>query len=46
MEWHINADEARVHDYNLEFGRDASIFNASSPHRVSDHDPLIIGVDF
>lgn len=46
MEWRINADEARVHDYNLEFGRDASIFNASSPHRVSDHDPLIIGVDF
>lgn len=45
-EWHINADEARVHDYNLEFGRDPSLFNASEPYRSSDHDPLIIGIDF
>ncbi len=45
VEWHINADEAPLHDYNLEFGRDPDIFDPTSPHRVSDHDPLIIGID-
>lgn len=45
VEWHINADEARLHDYNLEFGRDPDIFDPASPHRASDHDPLIIGID-
>ena len=45
MEWHINADEAPLHDYNLEFGRDPDIFDPASPHRASDHDPLIIGID-
>ena len=45
VEWHINADEARLHDYNLEFGRDPDIFDPSSPHRASDHDPLIVGID-
>lgn len=45
MEWHINADEAAVHDYNLEFGRDAAIFDGSGPYRASDHDPLIVGLD-
>jgi predicted extracellular nuclease len=44
-EWHINADEAPMHDYNLEFGRDPDIFDPASPHRASDHDPLIIGLD-
>jgi hypothetical protein len=45
VEWHINADEARLHDYNLEFGRDPGIFDPDSPHRASDHDPLIVGFD-
>ncbi|MDJ0906589.1 MAG: ExeM/NucH family extracellular endonuclease [Woeseiaceae bacterium] len=45
VEWHINADEAPLHDYNLEFGRDPDIFDPASPHRASDHDPLIIGID-
>jgi predicted extracellular nuclease len=44
-EWHINADEAPMHDYNLEFGRDPNLFDPASPHRASDHDPLIIGID-
>jgi predicted extracellular nuclease len=44
-EWHINADESPMHDYNLEFGRDPNIFDPASPHRASDHDPLIIGID-
>ena len=45
VEWHINADEAPLHDYNLEFGRDPAIFDATKPHRASDHDPLIVGID-
>ena len=45
VEWHINADEARLQDYNLEYGRDPEIFDAASPHRASDHDPLIVGID-
>jgi predicted extracellular nuclease len=45
-EWHINADEAPVHDYNLEHGRDPLLFDADSPYRASDHDPLIIDLTF
>ncbi len=44
-DWHINTDEAPVRDYNLEFGRDPGIFDASTPYRASDHDPLVIGLD-
>ena len=44
-EWHINADEASLIDYNLEFGRDADIFDPEIPFRVSDHDPVIVGFD-
>jgi len=44
-EWHINADEARAIDYNLDFGRNPAIFDASSPARSSDHDPVIVGFD-
>jgi hypothetical protein len=40
--WHINADEAPVHDYNLEHGRDPAIFDSSSPFRSSDHDPVVV----
>jgi predicted extracellular nuclease len=42
-EWHINTDEPRVFDYNLEFGRDPGLFDINSPFRVSDHDPIVIG---
>ena len=45
IEWHINADEPAVFDYNLENGRDPALFSADSPYRVSDHDPVIIGLD-
>jgi predicted extracellular nuclease len=45
-DWHINADEAPLHDYNLEYDRDPSLFDAASPYRASDHDPLIIGIEF
>lgn len=43
-EWHINADEARLYDYNLEYGRDPALFDPAIPYRASDHDPLIIGI--
>lgn len=45
LEWHINADEPAVLDYNLEYGRDPALFSAGSPYRASDHDPVIIGLD-
>ncbi len=45
VEWHINADEPPVLDYNLEFGRDPALFDASAPYRASDHDPIIVGLD-
>lgn len=41
-EWHINADEAPLHDYNLEYDRDPGLFDAQSPYRASDHDPIIV----
>jgi predicted extracellular nuclease len=45
IEWHINVDEPPVLDYNLEFGRDPALFNAATPYRAADHDPIIIGLD-
>jgi predicted extracellular nuclease len=45
IEWHINADEPALLDYNLENGRDPELFDANSPYRASDHDPVIIGLD-
>jgi len=45
IEWHINADEPRVLDYNLEFNRDPDLFVGGAPYRASDHDPLLIGLD-
>ena len=45
IEWHINADEPPLLDYNLEHRRDPSLFDADSPYRASDHDPVVIGLD-
>ena len=44
-EWHINADEPALIDYNLDFGRDAGFFDETTPFRASDHDPVIVGID-
>jgi predicted extracellular nuclease len=44
LEWHINADEPPLLDYNLEHGRDPSLFEGNSPYRASDHDPVIVGL--
>jgi predicted extracellular nuclease len=45
MEWHINADEPRLLDYNLENGRNPNLFDGSTPYRASDHDPVVIGIN-
>ena len=45
IEWHINADEPALLDYNLEKGRDPALFDPNSPYRASDHDPVVIGLD-
>ena len=45
VDWHINADEWRLTDYNQEGSRDAAWFDGSEPYRSSDHDPLIVGLE-
>ncbi|MGQ9904671.1 MAG: ExeM/NucH family extracellular endonuclease, partial [Anaerolineae bacterium] len=45
-EWHINADEPSVLDYNTNFknaSQQVSLFSAD-PYRSSDHDPVIVGL--
>ena len=46
-EWHINADEASIFDYNLEFRPQAQADNlyAATPFRSADHDPIIVGLE-
>lgn len=44
-EWQVNADEPDALDYNLDFGRNPSVFNGEDPFRNSDHDPIIIGLE-
>jgi predicted extracellular nuclease len=43
VEWHINADEPSVLDYNLEF-KTVDPYQADA-FRSADHDPLLIGID-
>lgn len=38
-EWHINADESAAFEYA------ESLANPDNPYRISDHDPLLVGVD-
>jgi predicted extracellular nuclease len=42
-EWHINADEPRAFDYN-DFNQPD--LYAPDPYRASDHDPVLIGLEF
>ena len=51
LEWHVNADEPEVIDYNLENKQPACAtcspdFYAPTPYRASDHDPVVIGIAF
>ena len=41
-EWHINADEPSVIDYNTEF-KPQDLYSAT-PYRASDHDPVVVGL--
>jgi hypothetical protein len=46
-EWHINADEPSVLDYNTNFksaGQITSLYTADA-YRTSDHDPVIVGLN-
>lgn len=42
-EWHINADEPRILDYNQEFNP-AGLYQPN-PYRSSDHDPVVVGAN-
>jgi uncharacterized protein len=46
-EWHINADEPSVLDYNTDFKSPGQITDLYAPdrYRSSDHDPVLIGLD-
>ncbi len=51
--WHINADEPRILDYNVEFKNTPGCtsnctspdFYTPTPFRSSDHDPVLIGLN-
>jgi predicted extracellular nuclease len=47
-EWHINADEPIVLDYNLDFQSATQIdkYFAPDAYRMSDHDPVLIALQF
>ncbi len=45
-EWHINADEADLIDFDTSFkGPNQEAVYAPDPYRSSDHDPVIVGLD-
>jgi uncharacterized protein len=44
IQWHINADEPVVLDYNTEY-RKQDGFDPSTPFRASDHDPVLVGLE-
>jgi Ca2+-binding RTX toxin-like protein len=45
--WHINADEPDLIDYDTSFkGPNQDAIYAPDAYRSSDHDPVIIGLDF
>ncbi len=43
-DWHINADEPTVLDYNTEFktANQVNTFYDAGPYRASDHDPVLV----
>ncbi|MBI5963342.1 MAG: ExeM/NucH family extracellular endonuclease [Chloroflexi bacterium] len=46
FDWHINADEPSILDYNTDYktaGQVGSLYSAE-PFRISDHDPVIVGL--
>ena len=47
VQWHINADEPIVLDYNMEFKSNGQITSlyGPDPYRSSDHDPVLVGLN-
>ncbi len=47
-EWHINADEPRAFDYNMEKKSAGQLtsYYGSDAYRASDHDPVIVSFTF
>jgi predicted extracellular nuclease len=47
LEWHINSDEPSVLDYLTDFKSAAQLVSLYAPDRfrVSDHDPILVGLD-
>lgn len=45
-DWHINADEPAVFDYNTEYKSESQVANYYAEHayRSSDHDPVIVEI--
>lgn len=44
-EWHINADEPDILDYDTSFKKDAQdALYEPNPYRASDHDPVLVGL--
>ena len=46
-EWHVNADEPSVLDYNTDFKSAGQIIDLYAPdqYRIADHDPVIMGLN-
>ena len=45
-DWHVNADEPDLIDYDMSFKQPAQdALYAVDPYRYSDHDPVIMGLD-
>ncbi|WP_374968806.1 ExeM/NucH family extracellular endonuclease [Terrabacter sp. BE26] len=46
-DWHVNADEPSILDYNTEFKTPAQVASLYAPDqfRISDHDPVVVGLD-
>lgn len=46
-DWHVNADEPSILDYNTEFKTSAQVTSLYAPDqfRISDHDPVLVGLN-
>jgi len=46
-DWHVNADEPAILDYNTEFKTPSQVTSLYAPDqfRISDHDPVVVGLD-
>ena len=42
-EWHVNADEPVVIDYNIDTAKPQDLYQPT-PYRASDHDPVVISL--